>query len=134
MAAARTLSWDWYPGTIPENVLLDETAYLESTFSFLMYRSKQPAGVRMGRGASAYMGTMFDLGPRGQVSIGEYGLVLGAWIECDAAVEIGDYSLISWNVVLMDTFRLPFDPAARRRELEAIPRRCPRRIEAGMPA
>jgi acetyltransferase-like isoleucine patch superfamily enzyme len=134
MAAARTLSWDWYPGTIPENVLVDETAYLESTFSFHLYRSTLPTGVRMGHGASAYMGTMFDVGPRGQVSIGKYTLVHGAWIICDEAVEIGDYTLISWNVVLMDTLRLPVNPAARRRELKAIPNRCPRRIEADIPA
>jgi acetyltransferase-like isoleucine patch superfamily enzyme len=77
---------------------------------------------------------MFDVGPEGRVSIGKYALVLGVWIVCDAAVEIGDYALISWNVVVMDTYRLPFDIAARRRELETIPTRQSRRIEAGVPA
>jgi acetyltransferase-like isoleucine patch superfamily enzyme len=76
---------------------------------------------------------MFDVGPQGHVSLGEYALVHGAWIVCDAAVEIGDYALISWNVVLMDTYRLPFDVAERRRELEAVPTRRPRRIESGAP-
>ena len=58
---------------------------------------------------------MFDVGPRGRVSLGEYALVHGARIICDSAVEIGDHALISWNVVLMDTYRIPFDPAERRR-------------------
>ena len=34
----RTLPWDWYPGRIPENVAVDETAYIETTFSFYFFR------------------------------------------------------------------------------------------------
>jgi acetyltransferase-like isoleucine patch superfamily enzyme len=127
----RTLSWDWYPGTVPANVVVDETAYLETTYSFLLYRSEADIGVRIGRGASTYLGTMFDVGPRGQVRLGDYALVHGAWIICDAAVEIGDYALISWNVVLMDSYRVPLDPAQRRRELERVPLRFPRCLDAG---
>jgi len=134
MAAGRTLTGDWYPGTIPENVLLDETAYVETTFSFYLYRSEQPAGVRIGRGASLYLGTMFDVGPGGRVSVGEYALVHGARIICDAEVEIGDYALISWNVVLMDTYRVPLDPVERRRELERVPTRRPRCLAGDAPA
>lgn len=134
MVSTRTLPWDWYPGTIPENVVLDETAYVETTFSFYLYRSEAPVGVQFGRGASTYLGTMFDVGPRGRVSLGNYALVHAARIICDAEIEIGDYALISWNVVLMDTYRLPFDPAERRRELEHMPFRSPRRIDATVPA
>ncbi|MDQ3813923.1 MAG: acyltransferase, partial [Armatimonadota bacterium] len=79
-------------------------------------------------------GVMFDVGPRGRVSIGDYSLVNGAWIICDAHVEIGDYALISWNVVLMDTYRVPLDPGERRRELEQAARRSPRRLDAGVEA
>jgi acetyltransferase-like isoleucine patch superfamily enzyme len=130
---ARTLPWDWYPGTIPENVVIDETAYVETTFSFHLYRSEQPVGVRIGRAASTYLGTMFDVGPRGQVSLGDYALVHGARIICDAAVEIGEYALISWNVVLMDSYRVPLDPGERRRELERAAGRRPRHLAGGGP-
>lgn len=117
--ADRRLSWDWYSGRIPENVVLDETAYVETSFSFLSYRSEAEVGVRMGRGASAYLGTMFDVGPRGKVTIGDYTLVHGARIICDLEIMIGDYSLLSWNVVLMDSYRVSLDPDKRRRDLEA---------------
>jgi carbonic anhydrase/acetyltransferase-like protein (isoleucine patch superfamily) len=129
----RTLPWDWYPGTIPDNVVIDETAYVETSFSFHLYRSEEPVGVRIGRAASTYLGTMFDVGRRGRVSLGEYALVHGARIICDAEVEIGDYALISWNVVLMDSYRVPLDPAQRRRELERVPARRPRYLEGGGP-
>ena len=130
MTSGRALPWDWYPGVLPENVFVDESAYVETTYSFALYRSEAPAGVRIGRGSSTYLGTMFDVGVRGQVTLGDYVLVHGARIVCDAAVEIGDYSMISWNVVLMDTYRLPSDPRERRHELERVPLREPRRIES----
>lgn len=118
MTGTRSLPWDWYPGVIPENVVVDETAYVETTFSFELFRSQQPAGVSYGRGASTYLGTMFDVGPEGRVTLGECALVHGARIICDSEISIGDYALISWNVVLMDTYRVPFGIGARRAELE----------------
>ncbi len=130
MGSARTLPWDWYPGTIPENVVLDDTAYVETSFSFDLYRSKAQVGVHLGRGASTYGGTMFDVGSHGRVTLGNYVLLNGARIICDAEIEIGDYSLISWNVVLMDTYRLPFDPIERQRQLERVSGRLPRCIDA----
>src|SRR5258706_256340 len=114
----RTLGWDWYDGTVPENVMLAESAFLETTYSFLLYRSELREGVRIGQGSTVYLGTMFDVGRRGRVSIGEFALINGAWFICDEAVEIGDYALISWNRVFMDTYRMPIDPAARRGVLQ----------------
>lgn len=129
MDSTRTLPWDWYPGTIPENVVLDDTAYVETTFSFGLYRSEAQVGVHLGRGASTYGGTMFDVGSHGRVTLGNYVLLNGARIICDAEIEIGDYTLISWNVVLMDTYRLPFDPIERQRQLERVSGRFPQYID-----
>ena len=134
MSTARTIHGDWHPGTVPDNVDLDETAYLQTTYSFLLYRSEQPAGVRIGRGASVYLGTMFDVGPRGRISIGEFALVNGARLTCDAAIDIGDYALISWNVLIMDSYRLPFDPNQRRCALQAASHRSIRRLAGDVPA
>jgi acetyltransferase-like isoleucine patch superfamily enzyme len=110
----RTLPWDWHPGTVPPNVVLDESAYLETTYSFWLYRSELQEGVQIGRGTTVYLGSMFDVGRRGRVVIGDFVLVNGAWFICDAAIEVGDHALISWNVVFMDSYRAPLDPSARR--------------------
>ena len=134
MNADRTLPWDWFPGRVPVNVVVDESAYLETTFSFQFFRSQLSAGVRYGRGASTYLGTMFDVGPHGRVTLGDFALVHGARIICDAEVNIGDYALISWNVVLMDTYRVPLDPRLRRAELERVPERPLRLACADVPA
>jgi len=132
MSPGRTLSWDWFPGTIPENVVVDETAYVETTFSFRFFRSTQPRGVEYGRAASTYLGTMFDVGPKGRVTLGEYALVHGARIICDSEITIGDYALISWNVVLMDTYRVPASAARRREELKWVAGREPRIASASV--
>jgi acetyltransferase-like isoleucine patch superfamily enzyme len=130
----RTLSWDWYDGTIPENAVVDATAYVETTFSFHLFRSELPVGVRIGAGASTYLGTMFDVGPCGQVVLGDYALVHGARIACDRSVAIGTMALISWNVVLMDSYRWPRDPACRRRALERAAAASPGRFVPEVPA
>src|SRR5262247_1279636 len=48
----RRLEWDWFPGTVPDNVVLEDSAYVETTYSFQLYRSRVPEAVRLGRGAS----------------------------------------------------------------------------------
>ncbi len=129
MSSGRTLPWDWYPGTIPDNVRIDDTAYVETSFSFTQYRSEEPIGVQIGKGSSTYSGTMFDVGRRGRVFLGDYVLVHGAKIRCDAELRIEDYTFISWNVVVMDTYRAPFDPQKRRPLIERLPFQKQRRFE-----
>ena len=127
-ATSRKVAGDWYDGTLPQNVSIADGAYVETTFSFLLFRSERPDAVSYARGAHTYLGTMFDVGPGGRVTLGEYALVHGARIISDSLVEIGDYALLSWNVVLMDSYRLPLDPEARRRALRALPGRTPRAL------
>ena len=132
--SARQLPWDWYQGEIPENVAMDSTAYVETSYSFRFFRSELPRGVEYGRAASTYLGTMFDVGPTGRVKLGDYALVHGARIICDSEILIGNHALISWNVVLMDTYRWPADALARRRELELLPHRQHRVAAANVAA
>jgi acetyltransferase-like isoleucine patch superfamily enzyme len=133
-AQGRRLPWDWHDGTVPENVEIDDEAYVETSYSFRLFRGELPIAVRMGRGASTYAGTMFDVGRRGRVRVGEFSLLNGAWIMCEDRIDIGDHVLVSWNVVLMDSYRLPDDVEQRRRELRAVPLRSSRRFENVVPA
>ena len=130
----RLIQGDWFPGFIPDNVVVHETAYIETSFSFFLFRSEKPGGVTYGRGASTYLGTMFDVGPSGRVNLGNYALVHGARIICDCEVTIGDYALISWNVVLMDTYRLPREEHRRRHELRQVPTADPRVFSSDVPS
>jgi acetyltransferase-like isoleucine patch superfamily enzyme len=121
LSTARVVPGDWFPGTIPDNARLDEGAYVETSYSFSLCRSRLQPAVTMGEGASAYLGTMFDVGETGRVRVGRFALLNGARIICDGRVDIGDHALISWNVVIMDTYRVPVDPVLRRRQLRFGP-------------
>jgi acetyltransferase-like isoleucine patch superfamily enzyme len=129
MTPDRKLEWDWFPGTVPENVALDDTAYVETTYSFQLFRSSAPNALRLGRGASIYLGVMFDLGPAARMTIGEFSLLNGSRIICDRSITLGDHCLISWNTVLMDTYRAPVMPALRRPLLQQVASHPSRRIE-----
>ena len=131
--AIRTLPDDWYSGTIPSNIVLDKTAYIETTFSFSRCRSQVPEALTMAYGTSAYVGTMFDIGSMGRVQVGKYTLLNGVWIICDTEVIIGDYTLCSWNVVIMDTYRAPTSLAQRRMMLEQIAQQTPRHLATDSP-
>jgi acetyltransferase-like isoleucine patch superfamily enzyme len=120
MNADRTLPHDWFPSRIPENVKVDDSAYIQTTYSFQLFRSGRPDGLRIGKATSIYLGVMFDFGPNATMSIGSFALLNGARIICDAQITVGDYCLISWNVVLMDTYRFAFDVSNRRKQLEAF--------------
>jgi acetyltransferase-like isoleucine patch superfamily enzyme len=119
----RVLPWDWYTGEVPDNVVLEADTFLETAFSLVMFRSRQPVGLRMRQASSAYIGTMFDVGPAGSVDVGRYVMLNSVRIICDARIEIGDHTLVSWNVVLMDSYREPFDPEARGRYRRAAAQR-----------
>jgi acetyltransferase-like isoleucine patch superfamily enzyme len=114
---ARVIDGDWYPGTLPRTTHVDPTAYVGSSQSFTRDRSEPPSGVRIGRGASLCDATSLDVGPCGVVHLHEFALVTAARIICDLEIEIGAYALVSWDVVLMDSYRAPFEASGRQRLL-----------------
>jgi len=77
-------------------------------------------GLSLGRGAAIYKNTRFDVGARGRIEIGNFVMINGAEIICDDRLRIGAYSLISWNVVVMDSYRAPRPIADRRNYLRAL--------------
>src|SRR4051812_40347400 len=122
----RQIPGDWCTTGIPENSIIHETAHIECSLSFDPFRSEEPVGLEMAEGAGIYLGAVLDVGKRGRLKLGRCALVPAVFIMCDELVEIGDYALISWNVVIMDTHRVPLSPEARRREILRVPTRSPR--------
>ncbi len=104
MSGAAMLEHDWFPRALPENVVIGERSWCYSSFSCLHYRSRRPCGVRIGHDSGIYNGTFFDLGPDGEVEIGNFCTLVGAIISTNSRVLIGDYSFIAHEVVLADSF------------------------------
>ena len=114
MSDAAMLPHEWFPQPLPANVVLGERSWCYSSFSCLHYRSRRPCGVRVGHDSGIYHGTFFDLGPEGEVEIGNYCTLVGAIICTNSRVVIGDYAFLAHEVVLADSFAAkPFATEAK---------------------
>jgi acetyltransferase-like isoleucine patch superfamily enzyme len=120
MTSGRTLAHDWYDGVIPDNVVFDDTNRIDSSYSFRRFKSEVKDALILGSRSAIYANSGFDLGPNARVEIGSYAMINGAQIVCDEAIRIGDYGLISWNVLLMDNYRAPRSIDGRRAYIDAI--------------
>ena len=103
-AKPHRIAEDWYPGVLPSNIVLGEGSYVETSFSFLSYRSRRECGLSLGRGAALYAPTL-DVGRTGRVSIGDFALISSAAIFCDEEVTIGAMTMLAWHVVVTDSYR-----------------------------
>ena len=97
------LDHDWYPEALPENVELGERTWVHSSYAFLHYRSRRPKGVRIGDDTGVYIGTMFDLGPDGEVDIGRFCTIASPIFSSNHRVVIEDYAFVSYDVVFADS-------------------------------
>lgn len=102
MSRPPVLEHDWFPKDLPDNVAIGERSWLYSSFAFLHYQSRR--GVRIGHDTGLYNGTFFDLGPEGEVEIGNYCTLVGAIICSNQRVKIGDYAFIAHEVVIADSW------------------------------
>src|SRR5882672_6633285 len=101
---AAQLPHDWFPQPLPANVVIGERSWCYSSFAFLHYQSRRACGVRVGHDSGIYNGTFFDLGPDGEVEIGNFVTLVGAIIATNSRVVIGDYAFLAHEVVLADSF------------------------------
>jgi acetyltransferase-like isoleucine patch superfamily enzyme len=113
MNPSTLLDHDWFPRPLPDNVIIGPRSWLYSSYAFLHYQSQRPCGVHIGSDTGIYHGTFFDLGPQGQIKIGNYCTLVGAIINTNSCVMIGDYSFIAHEVTLADRFdATPWQPTS----------------------
>lgn len=102
-ASAGPMSHDWFPRPLPDNVQLGTESWLYSAFAFIHCRSTRVNAFRTGRACGIYNGCFFELGPNGQVQIGDYSTLVGVIVSTNAIVRIGSYCFIAHEVVVADT-------------------------------
>jgi acetyltransferase-like isoleucine patch superfamily enzyme len=113
---------------------VDAQAHLESAYTFALCRAERAHAVRIARAAHIYSSTLFDVGAHGSVEVGPFAMLNGARLVCEARIEIGAYAAISWNVVIMDSYRVARDPARRRALIERSSVPLHRLLDAEAPA
>jgi acetyltransferase-like isoleucine patch superfamily enzyme len=101
-SAGVRLEHDWFPRAVPANVIVGARSWIASAYSFLHYRSRMPVGLQIGRDTGLYVETQLDLGPQGHVLVGDLCTLVGPVFSTNGRVVIGDYVLISKDVVIAD--------------------------------
>ena len=115
MSDDTVLAHDWFPRPLPANVVIGERSWVYSSFAFLHYRSRRRCGLRVGHDSGIYIGSMFDLGSDGEVEIGNYCTIAGAIVTSNRRIVIRDYALVSYDVVIADSFAaMPHDSGGDR--------------------
>ncbi len=113
MTAGQVLPHDWFPRSLPPNVVVGARSWVFSAHAFLHCRSQRPCAVRIGQDTGIYHGTHFELGPEGEVEIGRWCTLVGAVICTNGRIVIGDCTFVAHEVVLADTaFAHPPDKPA----------------------
>ncbi len=92
MTTPRCLVHDWFPRPLPANIVIGERSWLHSAYAFLHYRSARRCGLRIGHDTGIYDGSLFDLGPDGEVQVGDFCTLVGPIITTNGQVSIGNYS------------------------------------------
>jgi acetyltransferase-like isoleucine patch superfamily enzyme len=96
------------PVPIPENVAIGPECQVWSALAFLHYRSRQPCGLRLGRRCVLWGTTMLDLGPAGELVMGDFSGMLEVTVTTNGRVTVGDYAIIGHHVVIAgDSVSLP---------------------------
>jgi acetyltransferase-like isoleucine patch superfamily enzyme len=112
--------WD-LPLPVPGNIEIGEGSQIWSAWAFAHYRSTRPCGLRMGRNSALWNMSMLDLGPAGELTIGDFSTLLDVTVATNGRVSVGDYSMVGHRVVLAGgPAPVPPEPGAEQPESAAI--------------
>jgi acetyltransferase-like isoleucine patch superfamily enzyme len=95
---------DWYSYGIPANVHFADNVYIDTSYAFAAFHSKEPEGLFVDEASGCYDRSSFIVGKTGQVTIGKFSVLNGTVIICNKQITIGDHCLIAWSSVITDTW------------------------------
>jgi acetyltransferase-like isoleucine patch superfamily enzyme len=99
----RRIEHDWLDRPLPDNLVLGENAYLESSHCFRQFFSTQSPGLVMDEASGLYQfNSAFIAGPNAVIHVGAYSCLNDCKIVAKERVEIGSYCLIAWGVIITD--------------------------------
>lgn len=95
---------DWYPAPLPDNVVLEDMSYPDTSYSFTTHFSQRPTGFRLGYASGNYGHGLFTTGSNGVIYIGNFVVLQCTRIISNLRVIIGDHCMFSWGSVVTDTW------------------------------
>ena len=95
---------DWFPAPLPDNIVLEEMSYPDTTYSFASFFSEKPVGFSLGYGSGNYGHCLFNTGRNGEIRIGKYVALQCTRFISNQLIEVHDHCMISWGAVLTDSW------------------------------
>lgn len=117
---------DWFPGRIPDNIVVGPNCVIDSSFCFKHFYSKLPVGLQVGRDVTFWR-TSLAAEEGGVIEIGDGTYVANASLVCSVRIVIGARVMISGGVTIADSDFHPLEPAARLADTIALSPRGDRR-------
>lgn len=116
-----SIPYDWFPGKIPNNFTQGEGVYLDSSWAFEPFFSKNREAMTMGYASSCYDRATFAISRNGRTEIGEYSILNGCTLICTHHIHIGNYVMIAWGAVVTDNYLTSnLEVKLRRRVMERV--------------
>ena len=81
---------------------MGEDVYIDSSFGFAAFNSKNRVAMQMGFASSSYDRSTFVTADNGIIEIGDYSIINGCTIICTEKISIGDYVMVAWGAVIYD--------------------------------
>lgn len=106
---------DWFDHPLPPNCRLGEHVFIDTAYGFAPFHALRDPALVMDEASGAYDRTTFAIGPRGEVSVGAYTCLNGAYLLCQERISIGAHCLIAWGVMLCDSWPAASDTVDARR-------------------
>ncbi len=114
-----TLAEDWFPGTIPENLVVGADCRIDSSFCFKHYYSAAPIGLTIGDRVTIWR-TALSVEEEGVLEIGDSCYLANASIVCSSRISLGARVMVSGGATIADSDFHPLGPAARLADTVAL--------------
>jgi len=98
------LDGDWYSGGLPATVTVAESVYIDTSYGFTAFCSKEPDGLFIDEGSGCYDRSSLIVSEKGRVSVGKFTILNGTTIVCKKNIVIGNHCMLSWGSVITDTW------------------------------
>src|SRR5262245_30526540 len=112
MVPGATLPGDWFPGRIPNNLVVGQNVMIDSSFCFKHFYATAPVGLRVGSHVTFWR-TAVSVEPGGFMEVGDYVYLANAVLVCASRITIGSRVMVSGGVTIADSDFHPLEPAAR---------------------
>ena len=128
-----TISGDWFPGRIPDNVEAGAGTVIESSHSFRYFRAESACGFRAGQNVTLWR-TSLAVERDGLIEIGDGCYIGNASLVCVEKITLGQRVMVAGGVTIVDSDFHPLEAAGRVEDTIALCPKSDKTLRAQPPA